>query len=204
MSHDAHMLGHGIIRALVVLALIWLVAGCVATPEKTTAKDSANTIQFTENQSVDLAARQDFTTAIKLLREERYEEGIELLKKVIKTSQNNSAPYINIAIAYRKTGKVELAEENLEKAMEINPRHPVTLNEYALLYRETGRYEEARKLYQRLLEYYPEFMPARKNYGILCELYLNDKTCAISQYEVYLGANPKDKDVKLWLTGLQR
>jgi tetratricopeptide (TPR) repeat protein len=99
---------------------------------------------------------------------------------------------------------MEEAEANLKKALEINPSHPVTLNEYALLYRETGRYAEAKQLYQQLVERYPQFMPARKNYGVLCELYLNDKECAISQYEVYLGKNPQDEDVKLWLTGLQR
>jgi tetratricopeptide (TPR) repeat protein len=189
---------------LAALMLVGMVTGCVSTPEKSADENSGSAIQFTENASVDLAVRRDFDSAVKLLREERYEEGIELLEKVLKVSQNNSAPYINIAIAYRKTGEIERAEDNLKKALEINPRHPATLNEYALLYRESGRYAEAKGQYLQLLENYPEFWPARKNFGVLCELYLNDKPCAISQYEVYLDAKPQDKDVKLWLTGLQR
>lgn len=191
-------------RSLVILALVWMVTGCVSTPERPAGEKAGSAIQFTENASVDAAVRKDFAAAVKLLSEERYEEGIELLAKVLKVSQKNSAPYINIAIAYRKTGKFELAEDNLKKAMEINPRHPVTLNEYALLQRETGRYEEAKGMYLQLVKSYPEFWPARKNFGVLCELYLNDKPCAIEQYGIYLDGNPQDEDVKLWLTGLQR
>lgn len=191
-------------RSLVILALVWMVTGCVSTPERPAGEKAGSAIQFTENASVDAAVRKDFAAAVKLLSEERYEEGIELLAKVIKVSQKNSAPYINMAIAYRKTGKFELAEENLKKAMEINQRHPVTLNEYALLQRETGRYEEAKGMYLQLVKSYPEFWPARKNFGVLCELYLNDKPCAIEQYGIYLDGNPQDEDVKLWLTGLQR
>lgn len=191
-------------RSLVILALVWMVTGCVSTPERPAGEKAGSAIQFTENASVDAAVRKDFAAAVKLLSEERYEEGIELLAKVLKVSQKNSAPYINIAIAYRKTGKFELAEDNLKKAMGINPRHPVTLNEYALLQRETGRYEEAKGMYLQLVKSYPEFWPARKNFGVLCELYLNDKPCAIEQYGIYLDGNPQDEDVKLWLTGLQR
>ncbi len=204
LKSSASVIYCGVKRLCVLLFLGWLVAGCVSAPERSSAEASGSVIQFSENRSVDLSARQDFAAAIKLLHEERLEEGIELLKKVIQTSHNNSAPYINIAIAYSKLGKDELAETNLKKAMEINPRHPVTLNEYALLYRKTGRYVQAKQLYQKLLDYYPEFMPVRKNYGILCELYLNDTACAIQQYEVYHNANPDDEDVKLWLAGLQR
>ena len=100
--------------------------------------------------------------------------------------------------------KLDLAEENLKHALEINPDHPVALNETALIYRRTGKYLEARELYERLVQKYPEFMPARKNFGILCDLYLNDAPCAIEQYEIYSEANPKDDDVKLWITTLKQ
>jgi Tfp pilus assembly protein PilF len=159
-------------------------------------------IAFVENQSVDLAVRQEFMAATSLLQEERYAEGIALLNKVIKGSHNNSAPYINIAVAYGRVGDMASAEQNLKQALTLNPRHPVALNEYALLLRRTGRYAQAREQYQALLALYPVFMPARKNLGILCELYLNDQACAKEQYELYSEANPDDGEVKLWLTVL--
>ncbi len=148
--------------------------------------------------------RKDFEAAIKLLQAGEYKKAIDLLEKVKKGSQKNSAPYINIAMAYEKTGDLDRAEENLKQALAINPDHPVANNEYALLYRKTGRYAEARQLYEKLLERYPEFMPAKKNFGILCELYLDDAPCALAQYEEYSQANPDDEAVKLWIATLKQ
>jgi tetratricopeptide (TPR) repeat protein len=194
----------GLNRLSALLLALALLAGCAPAPEKKTEEEVFKGIYFVENESVDLAVREDFAKAIELLQEKQYEPAIELLNEVIKGSQNNSAPYINIAIAYSMIDKPELAEKNLKQALEINPDHPVALNEYALLYRKSGRYAEAKELYEHLVLKYPEFMPARKNYGILCDLYLNDPACAVEQYEVYSEANPKDKDVKIWITTLKQ
>ncbi len=193
---------YGLFAALLMATL--LLAGCVSSPTKPDGEKDFSGIYFVENESVDLAVRKDFETAIKLLQAGEYEKAIELLEKVKKGSQKNSAPYINIAMAYEKTGEIQKAEENLKQALTINPEHPVANNEYALLYRKTGRYAEARQLYERVVERYPEFMPARKNFGILCELYLDDASCALAQYEEYIQVNPDDGDVKLWIAALKQ
>lgn len=190
--------------AMVLLFAALLLTGCVGGPSGTIRQDVAGTIHVVENNSVDLAVREDFDAALLHLQEGRYEKAIELLNKVIRGSHNNSAPYINIAMAYQKIGEMERAEENLKKALEINPDHPVANNEYALLHRRSGRYIEARELYERLLRKYPDFLPARKNLGILCELYLNDAQCALAQYETYLASNPEDETVKIWIAGLKQ
>lgn len=181
-----------------------LLSGCVSSKTEERTGNEADQIHFVENRHVDSAARRDFDSALALLKEQRYDEGIKLLTKVIGESQNNSAPYINMAIAYEKLGKVKLAENSLKHALEINPDHPVANNEYALLLRKTGKYTEARKRYQRILAKYPEFMPARLNLGILCDLYLNDKACALKQYEIYSKAHPEDKKVALWIFELKK
>ncbi|MDP1634404.1 MAG: tetratricopeptide repeat protein [Gallionellaceae bacterium] len=164
---------------------------------------TGDVISFHENRSIDKAVREDFDEALGLLRKKKYAEAIRLLQKVIQKSQN-SAPYINIALAYEMTGETGLAEDNLKRALEINPDHPATMNEYALLYRRTGRFDEAKKLYQSLLVKHPSFMPARKNLGVLCELYLNDLRCALDQYEAYNRTLPGDEEVKLWIIGLKQ
>lgn len=160
-------------------------------------------ISFYENRSIDRAVREDFEKALDLLRKQKYAEAIKLLQKVTQKTQN-SAPYINIALAYEMTGELGLAEDNLKRALAINPDHPATMNEYALLYRRSGRFAEARVLYESLLAKHPSFLPARKNLGILCELYLNDLRCALDQYQSYSGALPDDKEVKLWIIGLKQ
>jgi tetratricopeptide (TPR) repeat protein len=187
-----------------VLSLVVLLAGCGGGSSVRDAGVSDETISFYENRSVDLAVREDFDRAIELLRAEKYPDAIKLLQKVIQKSQNNSAPYINIALAYEETGEMGLAEDNLKKALAINPGHPAAMNEYALLYRRTGRFAEAKKLYESLLEKYPSFMPAHKNLGVLCELYLNDFTCALEQYKTYSSAFPDDEEVKLWIVGVKQ
>ncbi len=187
-----------------LLLAVSSLAGCVSSPSRPAGEKDFNGIYFEENKSIDLAVRKDFDAAIRLLQAGEYDKAIELLEKVKKGSQKNSAPFINIAMAYEKIGKLKKAEENLKQALTINPEHPVANNEYALLYRKTGRYAEARQLYETVVERYPEFMPARKNFGILCELYLDDAQCALAQYEAYSDANPNDEDVKLWIAALKQ
>jgi Tfp pilus assembly protein PilF len=180
--------------------LAGLLAGCASGP---TGSGSGQRIHFVENRSVDLAVRRDFDEALQMLEQERYEDAIKLLEKVVEGSQNNSAPYINMAMAYEKLGKTEKAEDSFKHALTINPDHPVANNEYALLLRKTGRYSEAKQLYENVLKRYPEFMPARRNLGILCDLYLDDAKCALSQYQIYSKAHPEDKEVELWIVGLK-
>lgn len=204
MTSTASFTSLGLGRFATVLLAAMLLTACVSSPNKPEGEKDFSGIYFVENKSVDLAVRKDFEAAIKLLQAGEYEKAIELLEKVKKGSQKNSAPYINIAMAYDKIGKPKEAEENLKQALTINPDHPVANNEYALLYRKTGRYAEARQLYERVVKRYPEFMPARKNFGILCELYLDDAPCALAQYEEYSQANPGDGDVKLWIAALKQ
>lgn len=197
-------LTHRLLRHTVLASVIVALAACGGGAGVRVGGVSDETISFYENRSVDLAVREDFDRAVELLHKEKYEEAIKLLQKVIQQSQNNSAPYINIALAYEKTGEMGLAEDNLKKALAINPNHPATMNEYALLYRRTGRFAEAKKLYERLLDKFPSFMPARKNLGVLCELYLNDYRCALDQYEAVQSAFPDDEESKLWIVGVKQ
>lgn len=204
MTNTSLIASRNSMRVVALLLAMFSLAGCVSSPSRPAGEKDFNGIYFEENKSIDLAVRKDFEAALQLLQAGEYEKAVELLEKVKKGSQKNSAPYINIAMAYMKLGKLEKAEENLKLALAINPDHPVANNEYALLYRKTGRYAEARQLYVKVTEKYPEFIPARRNYGILCELYLDDAPCALAQYEAYSEANPNDEDVKLWIAAIKQ
>lgn len=194
-------------RSWVILTLILGLIGCAAAPPKKEKPSQEETLVngfiVKDDAKISSGARADFAAAVQLLQAQQYQQAIELLGKVINESRNAVAPYINIAIAYGKIGKLELAEENLKKALELKPTHPVASNEYAMLYRKSGRFQEARQLYERTLEKYPEFYPMRKNLGILCDLYLNDLECALEQYEIYKAAMPDDKNIELWIADLK-
>lgn len=176
--------------------------GRVASVPKNEAAGTGFTVK--EIATADGDARRDFAEAVKLLEAEDYVKAIELLTKVTQREKGASAPYIDLAIAYEKTGKMAAAEESLKKALEINPDHPVANNEYGLLYRRTGRFAEARKSYEKVLAKYPGFLPARRNLAILCDLYMRDYDCALKNYQLYGQSLPNDKEVRIWLADLRQ
>lgn len=160
-------------------------------------------IEISEQFGVDPKIRGEFNQAVMYLNQQNYPEAIKLLLAVAGKTSKFSAPYINLGIAYAHTDDMEKAEENLKKALDINNQHPVAQNELGLVYRKTGRYVEARQLYETLLALYPDFLPARKNLGVLCDIYIQDLNCALEQYEEYLRGIPEDEKVKIWVADVK-
>jgi len=146
----------------------------------------------------------DFSAAVERLNERDYPGAIELLQTVIEHEPGVTAPYIDIALAYRKIDKPEPAEENLKKALELVPGHPVASNEYGMLLRKAGHFAKARTVYEQALARYPDFLPVHRNLGILCDLFLNDLECANTHYEIYSQGKPDDEQVKIWLADLHQ
>ena len=158
---------------------------------------------ITESPQMDESSRRDFDRAVGLLEDGEYVQAIDLLEKVIEKSPGVTAPYINMAIACRHIGELEQAEAHLKTALSLAPEHPVACNEYGLLYRKSGRFTEARAIYEKAIAGFPDYYPVHRNLGILCDLYMNDPTCALEHYEIYSRAMPDDKQVKLWIADLQ-
>lgn len=165
--------------------------------------DGREGFSIMETSRMDGTSRSNFERAVAMMNEGDFAKAVELLEKVIERSPGVTAPFINIAIAYERIGKPEKAEENLKTALVMVPGHPVACNEYGLLLRKTGRFAEARTVYEKTLGTFPEYLPAHKNLGILCDLYLNDPACAIEQYEIYSEAVPGDEQVKIWIADLR-
>jgi len=189
----------GVKLASFVIMMAAFVSGCATTSVQQTHEK----IEITDNYSVDSEVREEFERAVALLKEERFDEAIMLLRAVTGKVKRFTGPYINLAIAYIKIDELKKAEENLVKALKLNKSHPAANNELALVYRKTGRFAEARKIYEELLNNYPGFLPAKKNLGVLCDLYLRDLNCALEQYERYLEVLPEDEKVKIWVADLK-
>ena len=160
-------------------------------------------IEISESFGVDPEIRGEFNQAVMYLNQENYPEAIKLLLAVAGKTSKFSAPYINLGIAYVRTDELKKAEENFKKALDINRQHPVANNELGMVLRKTGRYVEARQLYEELLATHPDFLPARKNLGVLCDIYIQDLNCALEQYEEYLKGIPEDEKVKIWVADVK-
>jgi Tfp pilus assembly protein PilF len=158
---------------------------------------------ITEVPQMDEVSRRDFDRAVAMMKNQEYGQAVDILEKIIEQSPGVTAPYIDIAIAYRHIGKPEMAEKHLKTALGLFPGHPVACNEYGLLCRKAGRFAEARTIYEKAIARFPDYYPVHRNLGILCDLYLNDPACALDHYEIYSKARPEDKQVKLWIADLR-
>lgn len=153
---------------------------------------------------VDSDVELDFKNAISLMQEEKYAQAIPVLNAVIEREKRLPAPYVNIAIAYNKLGDTKAAEENLISALKLDIGHPVANNELGLLYRKKGKFKAARVAYENAIKDHPEYLPAIRNLGVLCDLYMHDFDCALQQFEEYLELKPGDKTVVIWVADVKR
>jgi len=171
-------------------------------PSVARLEDGRQGFVIRENGGMDAESRGEFERAVAMMNDRKNDKAIELLTKVIEQSPGVTAPFIDIAVAYMRTGDPERAEQYLQTALGLVPDHPVASNEYGLLLRKGGRFKEAREIYEKALASFPDYLPIHRNLGILCDLYLNDPECALRQFEIYSEGMPADAQVKIWVSEL--
>jgi len=200
----------------VLLSLLWLV-GCagsgMVTPEGETLPTEPAVVERLEDGRVgfmirevsqlDGDLREDFAAGVAALEAQEYDEAVTVLEGVVDAKPLVSAPYIDLAIAYRHTDQKEKAQQLLLRALELVPGHPLASQEYGRLLRSQGSFEEAREILASSLEAFPEYFPLHKNLAILCDIYIGDLDCAYDNYAAYSAAQPDDEQVKIWLADLQ-
>ena len=158
---------------------------------------------ITEQVQIRSDARTDYERALALLRQERYDEGISILRGVVESTPDATAPYIDLAIAYGRVGDLALAEESLGTAALLSPDNPIIHNELGIVYRKTGRFAEARASYEQALTVFGNFHYARRNLAVLCDLYLADLDCALQNYRAYLDSVGGDPEVEIWVADIE-
>ncbi|MFU8815527.1 MAG: tetratricopeptide repeat protein [Pseudomonadales bacterium] len=191
-----------------VAAMALAVAGCAApaTTQQTARYDIVHDqagFTIIEEARIGSDLRYEYDAALALLEQQQYRRGIAGLVGVTGRAPHVTAPWIDLGIAYGRTGDLQRAADSLEKALALNPDHPVALNEIGMIYRKTGRFAQARQSYERALAVHPGFHFARRNLAILCDLYLGDLDCALENYERYRLAVPDDDEPVMWIADLR-
>jgi len=184
------------IAQVIVMCLFAVFSGCATQPGSTSA---------IKNQDISVSSdvQKTFDEALQLLQQEQYDDAIKLLNSVVDREKRLTAPYINLAMAYRQKGNDKQAEDNLLKALAIDNTQPIANNELGIIYRKQGRFADAKKVYVTALSEYPDYLPVIKNLGILCDIYMRDPQCALEQFEKYQQQVPDDKTIKVWIADLK-
>lgn len=182
--------------------LCLVLTACVGGNVKDDSDGQARSVR--EHVDIDSDVEQDFARAIKLLQSDNNAQAAVVLQSVIEREQRLPAPYVNLAIANKRLGNMKQAEQNLVSALKIDIGHPVANNELGLLYRKAGKFNAARTAYENAINKNPDYLPAKKNLGVLCDLYMHDFNCALEQFEDYLELRPGDKTVAIWVADVKR
>src|SRR5207302_1732365 len=77
----------------------------------------AGGFQLTERVRIPADVRADYDHAMRLLDAQQYEQGIALLVKVTQKAPNAAAAYVDLGIAYGKSGDLDKALASLERAV---------------------------------------------------------------------------------------
>ncbi|MEK6750425.1 MAG: tetratricopeptide repeat protein [Pseudomonadota bacterium] len=196
-----------------VWALCLAVAGCAGKPVQQAAKNSpvvtAN-VQKRDNGGVTVREGEIprlYALAVSAMRQNRDAEAEQALRNILQIQPEHPGPYANLAILYKKQGRLEDAERVLVEALARSPARVEYLNMLGVVKRQQGQFAAAAEAYERALAIDGNFSDAHYNLGILCDLYLGDYAKATQHYERFLQLSAdqnSNKDVRVWLDDLKK
>lgn len=184
-----------IVNSIAGLVLMVLLTACGSTPTSVPGKKAVQT-EF--NQT-------GYEVALELMKQKRYSNAATSFEKIIRNNGKHAGSFINLGIAYKELGKFDDSKKALLAATKIDPKSAIAFNELGLVHRKLGEFASAKKAYLESIDKKSRYSLPYRNLGILCDIYLQDLSCAIKNYKRYQSlTGSKDKKVGLWIVDLKR
>ena len=150
-------------------------------------------------------ASNQFSEAISLMREEKWDEASVILELVSDENPELSGPAYNRAVIAYTQNDLELALKWLNIALDRNAYNLDAKNLKANVFKKQSKFIEAEAEYKGIIALWGAYLPAYKNLGILYDLYMGKFKLAIEQYRLYESLTPQeDKQVVGWIAVIAR
>lgn len=188
--------------------MLTAVAGCTTSTSGARSADRSKSVERVkpdDGKPVPERAARDLEHAIMLMNAGSFAEAEVVLDSLVADYGQYPGPRVNLAIIYRRDGRLDDAYEMLEQALEIDPGFAPANNQLGILLREDGKFAEAEEAYRRALEADPSYELARHNLAILLDIYLRRPAEALEQYRLYQASlSEPDEEVGRWIIDLER
>ena len=193
-----NFLMHYLQNKLLILSVIFLLAGC-------------NTIQSENKQlrspvDIPVTGQKNFDRALWFARSGDIDEAIALFNGISKKFPTLAPPYKHLGILHLKQQDFTAAEQALSKSVDLYPYDAIAYNHLGIAKRNLGNFNQANKAYLKAIKLKPDYADAILNIGILHDMYLYKFETAIAYYEKYKKiASLDEKQNKLvdkWIADL--
>jgi len=184
------------IAKVLLLIVLTILSACEVAPIKHDKWETPDTV-------VNAEIKQRYAYALQLMGAGNAEAAMRVLNHVSQLDDSLSGPYANRGLLYLKLENTEKAKQQFELALERNSRNVTALNQMGIFLRQEKDFKAARLNYETALTINKNHLNAHLNLGVLCDIYLQDKICALEHYEAYQSLNGEDATVANWLLDLK-
>ncbi|MFO1428181.1 MAG: tetratricopeptide repeat protein [Steroidobacteraceae bacterium] len=132
----------------------------------------------------------DFDRAVALVRAGKLTEAELEFSQLAAAAEGLAVPQANVGLLMRRSGDLAGAEQALQAAVARNPASAAAWTELGLTQRQR-HLQDAAQSYERALAADPAYAPARRNYAVLLDVYLDDPVRALEQFERYKSMVPR-------------
>jgi len=182
------------------IIFLMLAAVTISGCQSTTTKSDETQVSKSE---LSTEVKQKYSYALQLMGAGNNDAALKMLNDVSELNNSLSGPFVNRGLIYLKLNDKTKAEKQFRDAIARNAGNVTALNQLGILLREKKDFAGARTNYEAALAINESHANAHLNLGILCDIYLQDKVCAMQHFETYLALKGEDEAVTNWVIDLK-